>query len=178
LDILTRGLCEHYIDLKLKESEIREVRDFIDSIELPLSTEDVLLGFFLGAASSQLKNYTMTVYNRVPEKAEIEHYRKILVRRAPEIVARLINLAPIDEWDTDIIEDENKDIIDEHQQTIVEDPSEIALETDESTISVIKLSPVATINDSDDSRKNIKFSFQSKSVQKPVASVLGIPIKK
>lgn len=162
MDILTRGLCEQYIDYKLKESEIMEVKDLIDSIELPLSTNDVLLGFFLGAASSQLKNFTMTVYNRVPEKAEIERYRKILVRRAPEIVARLINRAPIDE----------------HQQAIVEDPVEIELEINESTISEIKLSPVATINDSDDSRKSKKFSFQSKSVNKPVTSVLGIPIKK
>jgi len=51
-------------------------------------------------------------------------------------------------------------------------------EAEEPIISEIELSPVATLDDSKGSGESMKFSFQSRSVKKPVAAVLGIPIKK
>jgi hypothetical protein len=169
MDILIRGLCEQYIDYRLEEREIREVRDLIDSIELPVSKDDVLLGFFLGAASSQLRNFILAVYNRVPEEAEIEHYRKVLMRRAPEIIARIISLPPVDE---------SGDTPEDYPQIIYDDEEEMGQETEEPIISEIELSPVATLDDSEGSGESMKFSFQSRSVKKPVAAVLGIPVKK
>ena len=169
MDILIRGLCEQYIDYRLEEREIREVRDLIDSIELPMSKDDVLLGFFLGAASSQLRNFILAVYNRVPEEAEIEHYRKVLMRRAPEIMARIISLPPVDE---------SGDAPEDYPQIMYDDGEEMAQNAEEPIISEIELSPVATLDDSQGSGERRKFSFQSTSVKKPVAAVLGIPVKK
>lgn len=169
MDILIRGLCEQYIDYRLEEREIRAVRDLIDSIELPVSKDDVLLGFFLGTTSSQLRNFILAVYNRVPEQAEIEHYRKVLMRRAPEIIARIISLSPVNE---------GGDAPEDFPQIIYDDEEEMGQEAEEPIISEIELSPVATLDDSEGSGESMKFSFQSRSVKKPVAAVLGIPIKK
>ena len=179
MDILIRGLCEQYIDYKLEESQIRAVRDLIDSVELPVSTEDVLLGYFLGAADSQLRNFTMTVYNRAPEKDEIEYFQEILVRRTPEIIARIINLIPFDEGEDDLeaLDEGDEEISeDELQEILLDEPEEI--ETEEPIVSEIELSPVATIDNSEGSAESMKFSFKSRSVKKPVATVLGIPVKK
>jgi hypothetical protein len=174
-------LCEQYIDYKLEESQIRAVRDLIDSVELPVSTEDVLLGYFLGAADSQLRNFTMTVYNRAPEKEENEYFQEILVRRTPEIIARIINLTPFDEGEDDLmalVEGDEKISEDELQEILLDEPEEIEPETDEPIVSEIELSPVATIDASEGSVESMKFSFKSRSVKKPVATVLGIPVKK
>ncbi len=169
MDILIRGLCEQYIDYKLEESQIRAVRVLIDNVELPVSTEDVLLGYFLGAADSQLRNFTMTVYNRVPEKEEIEYFQEILVRRTPEIIDRIINLTPYDECEDDL------EALGEGDEEISEgELKEILLDEPEE----IELSPVATIEGSEGSAESMKFSFKSRSVKKPVFAVLGIPVKK
>jgi hypothetical protein len=172
MDVLIRGLCEQYIDYKLGDREIREARGLVDSIELPVSKDDVLLGFFLGVTSSQLSNFYMTVYNRAPEQDELEYYKEILVRRAPEIIARIINLAPVDE--EEIVHETLKDGKDE---LTFEEPAEIESETEEPITAEIELSPVATIDDSVGSGESMKFSFQSRSVKKSVATVLGIPVK-
>jgi hypothetical protein len=171
MDILIRGLCEQFIDYKLEESQIRAVRDLIDSVELPVSTEDVLLGYFLGAADSQLRNFTMTVYNRAPEKEENEYFQEILVRRTPEIIARIINLTPFDEDDEEISEGELQEIL-------LNEPEEIEPETEEPIVPEIELSPVATIDASEGSAEGMKFSFKSRSLKKQVETVLGIPVKK
>ncbi len=181
MDILIRGLCEQYIDYKLEESQIRAVRDLIDSVELPVSTEDVLLGYFLGAADSQLRNFTMTVYNRAPEKEENEYFQEILVRRTPEIIARIINLTPFDEGEDDLetLDEGNEEINeDELQEILLDETEEVEPETEEPIVSEIELSPVATIDDSEGSAESMKFSFKARSVKKPVATVLGIPVKK
>lgn len=169
MDILIRGLCEQYIDYRLEEREIREVRDLIDSIEFPVSKDDVLLGFFLGATSSQLRNLILAVYNRVPEQAEIEFYRKVLMRRAPEIITRIISLPPAGE---------GGDTPEDYPQIMYDVAEERGQEAEEPIISEIELSPVATLDDSEGSGEGMKFSFQSRSVKNPVAAVLGIPIKK
>ncbi len=181
MDILIRGLCEQYIDYKLEESQIRAVRDLIECVELPVSTEDVLFGYFLGAADSQLRNFTLTVYNRVPEKEEIEYFQEILVRRTPEIIARIINLTPFDEGEGDLkaLDEGDGEISNgELQEILLDEPEEIEPETEESIVSEIELSPVATIDGSEGSAESMKFSFKSRSVKKPVIAVLGIPVKK
>jgi len=64
------------------------------------------------------------------------------------------------------------------QETLLDKPEEIELETEEPIVSEIELSPVATIEGSEGSAESMKFSFKSRSVKKPVAAVLGIPVKK
>jgi hypothetical protein len=172
MDVLIRGLCEQYIDFKLGDGEIREVRDLVDSIELPVSKDDVLLGFFLGVTSSQLSNFYLTVYNRAPKQDELEYFKEILVRRAPEIIARIINLVPVDE--EEIVYEALKD---GKEELTFEEPAEIEPETEEPITAEIELSHVATIDGSEGSGENMKFSFQSRSVKKPVSTVLGIPVK-
>ena len=176
MDILIRGLCEQYIDYKLEKNELQGVRDLFDNIGIPISKNDVVLGFFLGAANSQLKNISMTVYNRAPEPAELESYQRILVRRFPEIMAKIISQFPADEEESDVITLYDGKNSQGEQQPIIIEATESGAE--EKIVSEIELNPVATIDDTVASVEGMKFSFQSKSVKKPVATVLGITIKK
>jgi hypothetical protein len=176
MDILIRGLCEQYIDCKLEESELQEVRDLFDNINIPISKNDVLLGFFLGAANSQLKNLSMTVYNRAPEPTELESYQRILVRRFPEIMAKINSQIPADEEGSDVVTlDDGKNSQGEQQPIVIEATES---EAEGTIVSEIELNPVATIDDSVASAESMKFSFQSRTNNKPVTTVLGIPIKK
>lgn len=175
MDILIRGLCEQYIDCKLEESEIQEVRDLFNNLDIPLSKNDMVLGYFLGAANSQLKNLSMTVYNRAPEPNELESYQRILVRRFPEIMAKIISQIPADEEESDVVTlDDGKNSQGEQQPIVTEAESE----AEETIVSEIELNPVATIDDSVAPAESMKFSFQSRTNNKPVTTVLGIPVKK
>ena len=178
MDVLIRGLCEQYIDNKLEESEVRGVRDLIDSIDLPVTTEDVLLGYFLGSASSQLRNFYMAVYNRVPEKEEAERFQELLVRRAPEIIAKIISLSPVgtEGSSIDAPADGEDEMMEGLHPIVFEEPK--GSEAEEAVVSEIELSPVATIDNSGGSKESMKFSFQARSVKKPITTVLGVPIKK
>ena len=177
MDILIRGLCEQYIDCKLEESEIQEVRDLFNNLDIPISKNDMVLGYFLGAANSQLKNLSMTVYNRAPEPNELESYQRILVRRFPEIMAKINSQIPADEEESDVVTlDDGKNSQGE-QQPIVTEVTES--EAGEIIVSEIELNPVATIDDSVAPVESMKFSFQSRTNNnKPVTTVLGIPVKK
>ncbi len=175
MDILIRGLCEQYIDCKLEESEIQEVRDLFNNLDIPLSKNDMVLGYFLGAANSQLKNLSMTVYNRAPEPNELESYQRILVRRFPEIMAKINSQIPDDEEESDVVTlDDGKNSQGEQQPIVTEAESE----AEETIVSEIELNPVATIDDSVAPAESMKFSFQSRTNNKPVTTVLGIPVKK
>jgi len=176
MDILIRGLCEQYIDCKLEESEIQEVRDLFNNLDIPISKKDMVLGYFLGAANSQLKNLSMTVYNRAPEPTELESYQRILVRRFPEIMAKINSQIPDDEEESDVVTlDDGKNSQGEQQPIVIEAESE----AEEIIVSEIELNPVATIDDSVAPAESMKFSFQSRTNNnKPVTTVLGIPIKK
>jgi len=177
MDILIRGLCEQYIDCKLEESEIQEVRDLFNNLDIPISKKDMVLGYFLGAANSQLKNLSMTVYNRAPEATELESYQRILVRRFPEIMAKINSQIPADDdEESDVVTlDDGKNSQGEQQPIVTKAEPEAG----EIIVSEIELNPVATIDDSVAPAESMKFSFQSRTNNnKPVTTVLGIPVKK
>ena len=175
MDILIRGLCEQYIDCKLEEGELQEVRNLFKNLDISISKNDMVLGYFLGAANSQLKNLSMTVYNRAPEPAELESYQRILVRRFPEIMDKIISQIAADEEEPDVMTlDDGKKSKGKQQPVITEAESE----AEETVVSEIELNPVATIDDTVAPVESMKFSFQSRSINKPVTTVLGIPIKK
>lgn len=177
MDILIRGLCEQYIDCKLEESELQEVRDLFNNLDIPISKNDMVLGYFLGAANSQLKNLSMTVYNRAPEPIELESYQRILVRRFPEIMAKINSQIPADKEESDVVTLDDGKNSQGKQQPIVTEVTES--EAEEIIVSEIELNPVATIDDSVAPAESMKFSFQSRTNNnKPVTTVLGIPVKK
>ncbi len=93
LDPLLRGLCEQQIDEKLFGIEIQYINDFVDTLDLPVSSkEDIALGLFLGTIYNELKTQCMNVYNRPPEKEEIYDYHLILKRRAYEVKEKIREL--------------------------------------------------------------------------------------
>lgn len=180
MDILMRGLYEKYLDKKLEEDETRVIMDLIDSIDLPISREDVFLGYILGSASVQLRNFSLAVNDRVPEPDELECCQKILVRRAPEIMARLTDRGLINEEEAEPLDlvSEAEEIGEDFLEVEVEEAVEAESEEEQPIVSEIELSPVATIDDSEEAGKSMKFSFSSRSVKKPLAKVLGIPVKR
>jgi hypothetical protein len=86
MDPLLRGVCEQFIDTKLKDGEIKKIKDFIEALDLPIEAKGgASLGMFYGLVFSQIDDHYLKIYNRWPNKEELEDYHEILQRRAPEI---------------------------------------------------------------------------------------------
>ncbi|UCD43979.1 MAG: hypothetical protein JSV27_07445 [Candidatus Bathyarchaeota archaeon] len=89
MDPLLRGVCEQYIDSILDEKEIRKIRTLVDLLDLPeTSREEISLGLFVGTIYAHINDHYRNMYNRPPNKDEIEEYNQILRRRAEEIKSR------------------------------------------------------------------------------------------
>ena len=55
-------------------------------LDIPLSSkEDTLLGVFIGNIYSQFDIHCLKMYNKLPEKDDIEDYHRLLRRRSHEI---------------------------------------------------------------------------------------------
>ena len=149
VDPLLRGVCEQCIDNKLESEEVKKVRDLVDTFDIPSSSkEDVALGLFIGTIYSYIHSHYMSMYNRKPEKNEIQEYHIILQRRADEIKS-MFNIGFQNKWEPDLeIVPENK--TEEAPQENIEGKEE---------------------NDE-------IFSFDSNSHSQPVSNILGIPTRK
>lgn len=88
-----RGVYEEYIDSKLEDSEIEKIKNIVDVLDFPISSEeDTSLGFVIGSIISQIDSQFIKNYNNLQKKNEIEDCLGILRRRASEIKSRFSSL--------------------------------------------------------------------------------------
>lgn len=88
-----RGVYEEYIDSKLEDSEIEKIKNIVDVLDFPISSEeDISLGFVIGSIISQIDSQFIKNYNNLQKKNEIEDCFGILRRRASEIKSRFSSL--------------------------------------------------------------------------------------
>ena len=178
MDPLLRGLCEQHIDKKLSMGDIQDIMDLVETLDiLVTSKEDAALGLFLGSIYNQLSSHCLKLYDRPPERNEIQDYNLILKRRSSEIKAKIAQFntsrttrPPKDETA------ELEENIDDYVLTIQKKTKEL---TNERESEAEKQKPDDTDNVTRPSEKQkVKFSFDSRSRKKPTRNILGIPIKK
>lgn len=178
MDPLLRGLCEQHIDKKLSMGDIQDIMDLVETLDiLVTSKEDAALGLFLGTIYNQLSSHCLKLYDRPPERNEIQDYNLILKRRSSEIkamIAQYNTSKTTRPFKDDMSElDEN---IDDYVLTIQKKTKEL---TNERESEAENQKPDDTDNAPDSREKpKVKFSFDSRSQKKPKRNILGIPIKK
>lgn len=178
MDPLLRGLCEQHIDKKLSMGDIQDIMDLVETLDiLVTSKEDAALGLFLGTIYNQLSSHCLKLYDRSPERNEIQDYNLILKRRANEIKAKIeqLNTSKTTRSSKDDTAelDENTD---DYVLTIQKKTKELKKKRE---LKAEKQKPDDTDNAPEPSEKpKVKFSFDSRSRKKPTRNILGIPIKK
>jgi hypothetical protein len=61
--------------------------DVVEALNLPVSSEkDAAIGFFLGIIHDVLNTQCMKIYNRNPNRDEINEFYRLLSRRTQEII--------------------------------------------------------------------------------------------
>lgn len=152
--------------------------DLVETLDiLVTSKEDAALGLFLGTIYNQLSSHCMKLYDRPPERNEIQDYHLILKRRSSEIKAKIAQLKTSrttrpSKDDTAGL-DEN---IDNYVLTIQKKTKELKNERESEAD---EQKPDDTDNALEPSEKTkVKFSFDSRSRKKQTRNILGIPIKK
>jgi hypothetical protein len=102
MDPIMRGVFEKYIDEMLEGDEIQKVKELIYLMDLPAAShEDAALGVFLGIVYAHAKEHFLRMYNRLPEESELDEYRLILQRRAPEFKIQFLLEPQIEETEDD-----------------------------------------------------------------------------
>jgi len=183
MDPLLRGVCELYIDMKLKDNEIEKIRELADMLDLPVaSKEDVSLGIFMGTVYSQLNIHYLKMYNRLPKKEDVDSYHQILRRRAEEIKSHF-NLSAssrrtlISETaeDTTI---EPKGNLDDYHFILLQKAEEIKAEIEKQGTSREGDGQGILANDKSMPIGEFKFSYDMSTRKEPVRKIFGIPTKK
>jgi len=87
MDPLIRGFYEQYIDVHLKEKEIKNVKGIVDIFGMSIKNKlDANLGFFVGYSYAQLLMQFLILNNRLPNKEEMTQFFDLMKRRFPEVI--------------------------------------------------------------------------------------------
>ncbi|MGD2200312.1 MAG: hypothetical protein PVJ38_01610 [Candidatus Bathyarchaeota archaeon] len=163
MDIFLRGLCEQHIANVLTEEKIHEIGELITEMGIPEgSKECFLMGYIAGTARFQLKNFCLTVLNRLPEKDEVEYFNDILRYKTTEINMTLQRRLLIDR-----VRNKETPPLDNFGKA---EPGEGGEDHESEPHPVI--SEGASDPDED------KFSFQISSRKENAKSILGIPLNR
>jgi len=180
---LLRGVCEQYIDSKLEDCEIGKIKRLVDMLDLSVSSkEDASLGFFIGSIYSQFDINYLKMYNKLPEKDDVEDYHRILRRRSHEIRARFDSqTTPRLIIDAELaLTSPNKPdkSLEDYHLVLQKRTEELRAEREEQMAINEKpdLDTAETMRS--DSVKEVKFSYNSSTKNEPVRKIFGMPIKK
>ena len=117
MDPIMRGVFEKHIDDMLEEEEIQRVKELIFLMDLPAAShEDAALGVFLGIVYSNAKEHFLRMYNRLPEESEMDEYRLILQRRAPEFKLQFLLEPQVEETEDSEAHTEETEEAEEDEQ--------------------------------------------------------------
>jgi len=166
MDIFLRGLTEQYLDRILQDGEMTAVSALLDSIESrEVSRDCFLMGYVMGAASSQFRGYSMAIHHRPPTEEELENIQMLLLKRLPIVGEKAVE--PVVRKK---VEKPPKPAVERREKPVESDAEEE--ETTE-----IPLKTVATIDETNETDGTERFSFKVKTRKKPVDTIFGIPIQ-
>jgi len=167
MDIFLRGLTEQYLDKILQDGEMTTVSALLDSIESrEVSRDCFLMGYVMGAASSQFRGYSMAIHNRPPTEEELENIQELLLKRLPIVGEKIVEPVVLKK-----VEKRPPKLKVEHKER----PVESDIKEEETT--EIPLKTVATIDETKETDGSERFSFKVKTRKKPVDTIFGIPIE-
>jgi len=167
MDIFLRGLTEQYLDRILQDGEMTAVSALLDSVDSrEISKDCFLMGYVMGAASSQFRGYSMAIHNRPPTEEELENIQELLLQRLPIVGEKVVE--PV--VHKKVVKKPPKPKV-EHKERPVES------EVKEEETTEVSLKTVATIDETSKTDSSERFSFQVKTRKKPVDTIFGIPIQ-
>jgi hypothetical protein len=176
-------VCEQYIDSKLEDGEIEKIKRLVDILNLSVSSkEDASLGVFIGSIYSQFDINYLKMYNKLPEKDDIEDYHRILRRRSHEIRVKFSSQKTpkeIDNAELTLISPKKPDrSLEDYPLVLQKRTEELMAERDEQT-ALNETSNLDTAGGmKSNPRKEVKFSYNSNTRNGPVRKIFGIPTKK
>lgn len=166
MDIFLRGLTEQYLDRILQDGEMNSVSALLDSMDSrEVSRDCFLMGYVMGAASSQFRNYSMAIHHKPPTEEELENIQMLLLKRLP------IGEKTVEPVVHQKAEKKPPKPVFEKKETPVES------DVKEEETPEVSLKTVATIDDENETGGSERFSFQVKTRKKPVDTIFGIPIQ-